>query len=62
MSFEAALLASARSTVPSLSGSSVFSRLCDHAGAVAISVMARVVNMLFPRMLMFVSSDSIEIT
>ena len=59
---KAALFASARSTVPSLSGSSLFSRLCDHAGAVAISMIASVANMLFPRMLMFVSSDSREIT
>jgi hypothetical protein len=34
----------------------------NHAGAVPISVMARVINRLFPRMLMFVSSDSMEIT
>src|SRR5262249_1986352 len=56
-SFEAALFASARSTVPSLSVSTVLTRLCDHAGAVPISVMARVIKTVFPRMLMFTSSD-----
>src|SRR5262249_43097790 len=39
-SLEAALFASARSTVPSLSVSSVLTRLCDHAGPVPISVIA----------------------
>src|SRR5262249_36850434 len=56
-SFEAALFASARSTVPSLSVSTVLTRLCDHAGAVPISVMARVIKTVFPWMLMFTSSD-----
>src|SRR5215469_7557217 len=31
--------------------------LCDHAGTVPISVMARVIKTVFPRMLMFTSSD-----
>jgi hypothetical protein len=42
----AAVFGSVRSTVPSLSGSNLFSRLCDHAGAKPISVIARVADMV----------------